>query len=169
MSLTKTGSQQDENRTKGGSEDDSITFTFKMSRILHGRMMMEVKKRQAEYSKYNLTDWLRETVRLRLDGPPTLVAAQPQQISQAPVTNGQIPAGVGRGTVGAGFWEVWARESKRLEGEARDESFKEALEQRAATGLKLPNTWAKMNPNSRLAWLRSNDTGTGSQAQPDGW
>ncbi len=148
-----------EKRTSGASEADDVRFTLNMPRILHGRMMQEVRKRQAEFSRYSLADWIKEACRARMDCPaPPPPMPVPQVQYQTSTPQGQIPAGIGRGMVGQGFWDQWSRESKRLEGEARDESFNAALEERKREGLILHPKWDKMGATARLAWLRANDT-----------
>lgn len=136
---------------------------------------MDVKKRKSTVGLFSANDWIKEACRAKLDGQPAAPTVPLYPRPQSGVTYTEGPnagypigaiAGLGRGTVADGFWDGWCRDSKRLEVEARDESFREALEQRTAAGLQLPPKWAKMSAAVRLTWLRANDQ---KPAPPDNW
>lgn len=80
-------------------------------------------------------------------------------MSHAPVTAQQAMArqGVVASGVGNAFWDRWARESKRYYGDERDQFFKDSVNDRVASGLRLPSDWNKRQFPAKMAWLRQND------------
>lgn len=149
-------------------QEEDIKFTLRLPRILHARIMSEVKKRQVEFSRYSAADWIKDTIRQRLDGPTPMMFLRP--VSESGVEYRELEEGEGGSLAPTqppiqpsqflnGYWDKWSRDSKRLEGEAKQESFNEALRDRVAAGLKLPDGFMKKSPESRMGWLRANDRG----------
>jgi hypothetical protein len=159
------------------TENKEVKVTLRINSILYGRIKVEVEKRRARVGLFSINDWIKETIRSRLDGPfestvefwpkpqPGVTYKEGPNPGYPAPTQPPIPlfapmtAEAPRPT--DGFWDRWTRESKSLDGDARDASFQEAIRER---GLTLPLKFMKWAPATRLAWLRANDTGTAKAA-----
>lgn len=135
------------------SEATGVKLNARFPEILKKRMDGYVAKRRVEAPKYSLNDLIVEAVRGKLDGP--VIKAQTMHFPGGGVA--RIPEVVQLGEFKEGFWEKWGRESKRLEGDTREESFREALMERVGGGLELPKGFARMSVVAKMAWLRVND------------
>lgn len=135
-------------------------ITLRVPVILAGRVDKAVLERRGEERKFSLNDWIVEAIREKVDGPPAMpnpaCYSSPHPDDVILFTTPKPPE-IQPGRVGDGFWDNWMRESKRLEPDARQESFSEALRDRVAAGLQLPPKWGKMSPEARMAFLRMND------------
>lgn len=128
--------------------------------VLRGRIDQHISKRKIDYPKYSLNDFFLEAARHELDGAITVPAARVEIFPTHEVSENPQPypaPQIQLGQVSDGFWDRWSRDSKRLEGESREESFMEALRERQAAGLELPQGFLKMSIVSKMAWLRVND------------
>lgn len=131
-------------------------ITVRIPVILASRMDSAVTKRKAEFPKFSMNDWVLEAIREKVDGLAIVLQSVPAAIGGiSTMTIPGVQGGVGGGT--SDFWQKWGMESKRLDPEARDQSFREALAERCALGLQLPKAWNKWSTEFRLSWLRSND------------
>ena len=144
-------------------------ITLRVPPILAARVDSAVAKLREEGPRISLNDFIVEAIRDKLDGdassgerghghqgdPSSVGAAPGASIHETPTPpTGGIPDGVQPGRAGDGFWDEWIRNSKRLDPEARQASFLEALAERQP---QLPAKWGKMLPDVRMAWLRAND------------
>ena len=131
-------------------------LTIRVPEILKARADKYIEVRRGEFSRYCFNDCVLDALRALLDGPGIVSQVIENGWDGTHLKTPMPEIGNGH-SVGVSYWDNWSRKSKSLEGDARDESFREALRQRQAEGLQLPPKWGKMFPQARMAWLRQND------------
>lgn len=156
-------------RWKDG-EDGRVAITLFAIRV--GFEEGEKIRRAAKAAGYEkVHEWLRDLARAAIAPPPPPtpevktsrfyrdIDIDPRTGEPIYVTEKKaLPEAEKASNINSGYWDAWMIKSKTLEGDAREESFNDALALRMLRGLELPQGWVRMKPQARMAWLRANDT-----------